>query len=120
MGFWKFWKYWKREKADDNAVDIVPAEEKQRMPQEPENLSGGSARTETDGKEEEEDGEFHYDKERHRPVIRASICTGEQVAGFKDRRTGRFTEIMLVRDDHDMEEFVKRFGISREDISIEW
>ncbi len=25
-----------------------------------------------------------YDREQMKPVIRASICTGEEVAGFKD------------------------------------
>ena len=30
------------------------------------------------------------------PVIRASICTGEKVAGFQDIHTGKFTEIMLI------------------------
>ena len=29
-----------------------------------------------------------YDKDSKRPVIKASICTGEQVAGFKDIHTG--------------------------------
>ena len=29
-----------------------------------------------------------YDKENKKPVIRASICTGEQAAGFKDVHTG--------------------------------
>ena len=29
-----------------------------------------------------------------KPVIRASICTGEEVAGFKDIRTGK------IRRDH--------------------
>ena len=61
-----------------------------------------------------------YDKQNQKPVIRSSICTGEQVAGFKDRRTGRFTEIMLVRDNEDMEEFTKKFGISRGEITREW
>ena len=27
---------------------------------------------------------YSYDKERMKPVIKTSICTGEQVAGFKD------------------------------------
>ena len=27
-----------------------------------------------------------YDREHMKPVIRASICTGEEVAGFKDIR----------------------------------
>ena len=28
-----------------------------------------------------------YDKENKKPVIKASICNGEQVAGFKDIHT---------------------------------
>ena len=31
-----------------------------------------------------------YDHESKKPVIRASICTGEQVAGFKDIHTGLY------------------------------
>lgn len=61
-----------------------------------------------------------FDREHQRPVIRSSICTGEQVAGFKDLRTGRFTEIMLVRNNEDMEEFTRKYGISREEIRREW
>lgn len=30
---------------------------------------------------------YSYDKERMKPVIKTSICTGEQVAGFKDIHT---------------------------------
>ena len=30
-----------------------------------------------------------YDKENKKPMIKASICNGEQVAGFKDIRTGK-------------------------------
>ena len=37
-----------------------------------------------------------YDREYMKPVIRASICTGEEVAGFKDIRTGKIEEIMLI------------------------
>lgn len=37
-----------------------------------------------------------YDREHLKPVIRASICTGEQVAGFKDLRTGKIEEVMLI------------------------
>ena len=61
-----------------------------------------------------------YDKENLRPVIRASICTGEQVAGFKDVHTGKFSEVMLIRDRKDLEKFAKTYGISREDISKEY
>ena len=38
-----------------------------------------------------------YDRENMKPVIRVSICTGEEVAGFKDIRTGKIEEIMLIR-----------------------
>ena len=38
-----------------------------------------------------------YDKDSKRPVIKASICNGEQVAGFKDIHTGKIEEIMLIR-----------------------
>lgn len=29
-----------------------------------------------------------YDRSKEKPVIHASICTGEKVAGFKDLKTG--------------------------------
>ena len=38
-----------------------------------------------------------YDKENKKPVIKASICNGEQVAGFKDIHTGKSEEVMLIR-----------------------
>lgn len=46
-----------------------------------------------------------YDPETQRPVIRASICTGERVAGFKDKTTGHFTEVMLLRSAEDEQQF---------------
>ena len=36
-----------------------------------------------------------YDRSTQKPVIKASICNGEQVAGFKDIHTGKFEEVML-------------------------
>lgn len=48
---------------------------------------------------------IEFDRENLRPVIRSSICTGERVAGFKDLRTGRFSEVMLVRSQADLDEF---------------
>lgn len=38
---------------------------------------------------QKENHEKTYDREHMKPVIRASICTGEEVAGFKDIRTGK-------------------------------
>ncbi len=61
-----------------------------------------------------------YDKENQRPTIRASICNREQIAGFKDLSTGKFTEIMVIRSQKDMKEFLLRYGISESDIKKEW
>ena len=61
-----------------------------------------------------------YDRNNQVPVIRASICTGEKVAGFKDIHTGKFTEVMVVRGDKDMLEFLGRYGILAEEIRKEW
>ena len=55
-----------------------------------------------------------YDHENKKPVIRASICTGEQVAGFRDLHTGAFEEVMLIRDNEDLTAFMDRFGIEGE------
>lgn len=55
-----------------------------------------------------------YDKENKRPVIRVSICNGEQVAGFKDIHTGRIEEVMLIKSPADLEAFQKMYGIDEE------
>ena len=61
-----------------------------------------------------------FDKTNKRPVIRSSICTGEQVAGFKDKDTGKFHEVMLIRTDADFQEFLRLYGVAEADISREW
>lgn len=53
-----------------------------------------------------------YDKDSERPVIKASICTGEQVAGFKDIHTGKIEEVMLIRSEADLDNFKKMYGIN--------
>lgn len=52
-----------------------------------------------------------YDRENKKPVIRASICTGEQVAGFKDIHTGKIEEVMLIKGSADLERFKEMYGI---------
>ena len=52
-----------------------------------------------------------YDPAVKTPVIKASVCTGEQVAGFRDLRTGAFEDVMLVRTADDLKEFRDRYGI---------
>ena len=52
-----------------------------------------------------------YDKENLRPVLKCSICTGEQVAGFKNIHTGKFEEIMLILNEKGLEQFKETYGI---------
>ena len=61
-----------------------------------------------------------YDKTGKIPVIRSSICTGEQVAGFKDPVSGRFEELMLIRNDRDFQEFLLRYQVEEAEIKREW
>ena len=55
-----------------------------------------------------------YDKENKKPVIKASICNGEQVAGFKDIHTGKIEEVMLIKSLADLEHFKAMHGIDEE------
>lgn len=52
-----------------------------------------------------------YNPETHYPMIRSSICTGEQVAGFKCKETGHFTEVMLIRNDKDLSTFKDMYNL---------
>ena len=58
------------------------------------------------------DNKKTYDQTNEKPVIRASICTGERTAGFQDIHTGKFTEVMLIRNDKDLKEFKHIYGIN--------
>lgn len=53
----------------------------------------------------------YYDQNNHKPVMKCSICTGEKVAGFKDIQTGKFEEVMLIKDDKDLAAFKEMYGI---------
>lgn len=55
-----------------------------------------------------------YDKHNKKPVIKASICNGEQVAGFKDIHTGKIEEVMLIKSPADLDSFKKIYGIDEE------
>jgi hypothetical protein len=55
-----------------------------------------------------------YDRENQKPVIKASICNGEQVAGFKDIHTGEFEEVMLIKNAVDLEQFKMLYEITGE------
>lgn len=61
-----------------------------------------------------------FDKEGKKPVIRSSICTGEKVAGFKDEKTGHVEELMLIRNEKDLDRFMQMYGVLENEIEKIW
>lgn len=61
-----------------------------------------------------------YDKGGKIPVLRCSICTGERVAGFKNPADGKFEDLMLIRDDRDLQEFLRRYQVEEGELKREW
>lgn len=61
-----------------------------------------------------------FDRTGKEPVIRASICTGEKVAGYRDTATGKFVEVMLIRNDADLRRFLTAYGFEKEELKYEW
>ena len=49
--------------------------------------------------------------EKQYAVIRCSICTGEQVAGFRSKEDGSFVEVMVLKSNDDLEYFKKIYGV---------
>ena len=52
-----------------------------------------------------------YNPEEEEPVLRIGICTGEKVAGFRNKKDGRFTEVMLIKTPEDEERFKKQYNV---------
>ncbi len=53
-----------------------------------------------------------YDRENWLPVLKCSICNGEQVAGFRNVHTGEFKEDALIRNREELEAFQRKYGIT--------
>ena len=49
--------------------------------------------------------DFIYNPAIHKPVIHCSICTSEKIAGFMDRNTNKFIEVLCIKEDKDLEDF---------------
>lgn len=77
-------------------------------------LKGPKKRTHKDGEHFESSFERLILSRIRKPVIKASICTGEQVAGFWDTRTGKFEDVMLINDDKDLKRFKSQYHITDE------
>ena len=56
-------------------------------------------------------GTVPFDPETQYAVIRCSICTGEKVAGFKNKADGHFTEVMLIRDFEEEQRFMDMYHL---------
>ena len=54
---------------------------------------------------------FKYDPETQYAVIKSSICTGEKVAGFKNKKDGHFTDVMVIRTSEDERIFKEMYGL---------
>ena len=52
-----------------------------------------------------------FDPEKQEAVIRCSVCNDEKTAGFKDKETGHFTEVMLIKTPADEERFKETYGL---------
>lgn len=52
-----------------------------------------------------------YDKENWEPVLKCSICNGEQVAGLRHVNTGQFREVGFIRNAAELEAFKQAYGI---------
>ena len=55
--------------------------------------------------------EIKFDPDTQYAVIRSSICTGEKVAGFKNKKDGHFTEVMMIRSSADEKQFKEMYGL---------
>ena len=54
-----------------------------------------------------------YDSAAQKPVLRCSICTGEQVAGFISP-DGHFEDVQLIRTPQELDAFRARYSIPPE------
>ena len=63
------------------------------------------------GRKKKQEPAIQFDPETQYAVIRSSICTGEKVAGFKNKTDGHFTELMLIRSPADEKLFKETYGV---------
>ena len=57
-----------------------------------------------------------FPPEDYEPVLRCSICTGEQVACMREKSSGRLREVMLIRTEEDLDRFCRGYHIEKEQI----
>ena len=66
------------------------------------------------GRKKKVEGSVSWNRDEEHPAMRCSICTGEQVAGLKNR-AGGFRELMLIRNEEDLTIFRRMLGLGEEE-----
>lgn len=64
------------------------------------------------GRKRKWEPEIPFYPETQLAVMKCSICNGEKVAGFQDKDTGKFHEVMLVRNEDDLQLFQQMYGLT--------
>lgn len=67
-------------------------------------------------KKTRQDVKIPFDRENSEAVLRCSICTGEEVACFRDKKTGKLREISLIQSRDDLVQFLSDYGINENDL----
>lgn len=57
-----------------------------------------------------------WDREKLRPAVRKSICTGEATFGFVRKTDGSFLGIQLVENDEELSSLLSSYKIRKEDV----
>ena len=57
-----------------------------------------------------------FDPALQEPAVRQSICTGEMTAGFIDRQTGAFHDVMRVDGPKGLRRFCEEIGVEPESV----
>lgn len=57
------------------------------------------------------ESEIKFDRDKQYAMIRSSICTGEKVAGFRNKEDGHFMEVMLIRSYEDELRFKEMYNL---------
>ena len=60
--------------------------------------------------------EIPYDPATQRPAVRRSICTGEMTAGFIDKQTGKFQDLMRLDGPRALRDFCDAIGVREEEV----
>ena len=57
-----------------------------------------------------------YDPSERQPAVRRSICTGEMTAGFIERESGKFQELMLLQNQKELADFAESTGVRPDEL----